>query len=73
MEATRKCIICDDEYHGNSWGVEINQGREVEWEKKKLICFYCCRHTVNYLNILINEEACPCFYGGSCPTNGKHK
>ena len=22
---------------------------------------------------LVDEEACPCFYGGSCPTDYKHK
>ena len=22
---------------------------------------------------LTDEEQCPCFYGGTCPTNGEHK
>lgn len=22
--------------------------------------------------VLVNEEQCPCFTGGSCPTDGKH-
>ena len=22
---------------------------------------------------LTDEEKCPCFYGGTCPTNGEHK
>jgi hypothetical protein len=21
----------------------------------------------------VEEEKCPCFYGGTCPTNGEHK
>lgn len=29
--------------------------------------------TVYEITWLVNEEECPCFLGGSCPTDGKHK
>ena len=36
-------------------------------------CYPSCRINKEVSNMLVNEEQCPCFYGGSCPTDYKHK
>jgi hypothetical protein len=34
----RGCLICKDEYYGNSWGVEL---LDKITKEEVVICFYC--------------------------------
>lgn len=34
----RECLICKDEYYGNSWGVEL---LDKITKEEVVICFYC--------------------------------